>query len=173
MKKNYAYRAALSGILCALAIAMSFLESLLPPMPFLPPGAKPGLSNIVTMFAASSLTVADTLLIIITKSAFVFITRGVTAGAMSISGGLLSGAAMLILFRKGKDKLGLTGISVICALCHNAGQLITSALISGSKATLYYAPFLAVFALVTGTVSGLILRAVLPAAQKQKKIFMR
>ena len=173
MKKKYAYRTALSGILCALAIALSFLESLLPSIPFLPPGAKPGLSNIITMFAASSLALPDLCLIIITKSAFVFITRGATSAAMSLSGGILSGFAMFLLFRFCKDKLGLTGISVISALCHNAGQLLTSTILTGTSKTLYYAPFLAIFAIITGTLSGIIFKAVLPLAEKHKKYFMR
>ena len=50
-----ARKTALLGILCAQAIALSFLESLIPALPFLPPGAKPGFSNIVTMFAVLTL----------------------------------------------------------------------------------------------------------------------
>ena len=37
-----ARKTALLGILCAQAIALSFLENLIPSLPFLPPGAKPG-----------------------------------------------------------------------------------------------------------------------------------
>lgn len=38
-----ARRVALTGILSAEAIALSALEMMIPPVPFLPPGAKPGL----------------------------------------------------------------------------------------------------------------------------------
>ena len=48
-----ASKAALLGILCAVAVALSFLEGLLPALPI--PGAKLGLSNIVTMYALSAL----------------------------------------------------------------------------------------------------------------------
>ncbi|NLX93720.1 MAG: Gx transporter family protein, partial [Clostridiales bacterium] len=41
---------ALLGILGAQALALSALENLIPAFPGLPPGAKPGLSNIVTMY---------------------------------------------------------------------------------------------------------------------------
>ena len=44
-------RLALMGLLFALAMALSFLESLLPALPMLPPGIRLGLSNIVTMYA--------------------------------------------------------------------------------------------------------------------------
>ncbi|MBQ4603463.1 MAG: Gx transporter family protein, partial [Clostridia bacterium] len=85
MKKSLAYKTALSAILCALALALSFLESLLPPIPFLPPGAKPGFSNIIIMFAAGSLGLPQTLMIVLVKGGFAFVTRGVTAGIMSLS----------------------------------------------------------------------------------------
>ena len=43
------------AVLGALAIVLSALENLIPPLPMMPPGAKLGLSNIVTMFAAGHL----------------------------------------------------------------------------------------------------------------------
>lgn len=46
-------RVALLGILCALAVGLSFLEGLLPVLPV--PGAKLGLSNIIVMYALSAL----------------------------------------------------------------------------------------------------------------------
>ena len=57
MKNNsiFTKKIALMGILCALALSLSFLENLIPPLPFVPPGAKPGFSNIATMFSLSEL----------------------------------------------------------------------------------------------------------------------
>ncbi len=171
MKKNY--KLALVAILCALAIAVSFLESLIPPLPFMPPGAKPGFSNIITMFAAGSTGFVSAITIAIVKGLFAFVTRGATAGLMSASGGILSACAMYLLMRFAKDKLGLIGISVICALCHNFGQLLAAMLITSTANVIYYAPALAVFGIITGTVTGIILRAVIPALEKMKFAFVR
>ena len=171
MKKNVAYKTALSAILCALALSLSFLESLLPPIPFLPPGAKPGFSNIITMFAAGSLGFAQTLMIVLVKGCFAFVTRGVTAGIMSLSGGILSAAAMFVLLRYGNKIFGLMGISVISALFHNIGQLIAAAFITSTSSIIYYAPALAVFGIATGAVTGVIFKAVIPALDKFKKHF--
>lgn len=52
MKKK-TERIALIGLLGALALVLGILENLLPPLPGMPPGAKAGLSNLVTMFAAA------------------------------------------------------------------------------------------------------------------------
>lgn len=173
MKKNIAYKTALGAILCAQALALSFLEGLIPPIPFMPPGAKPGFSNIITMFAAGYLGLPQALTVTVIKGAFAFVTRGFTAGIMSLSGGLLSTLAMWILMKSANEKLGLAGISVICAVCHNAGQLAAATVITGTKEIVYYLPALAVFALITGTVTGFILKAVIPALEKQKKYFER
>ncbi|MBR4451363.1 MAG: Gx transporter family protein [Clostridia bacterium] len=171
--RNKIYRLALAAILCAQAIALSFIESLIPPLPFLPPGAKPGLSNIVTMFAADCVGAAQAYTITVIKSLFVFITRGFTAAAMSLAGGLLSCTAMILLIKFSKERLGIIGISVISALCHNAGQLIMSVFITGSDKTFYYAPFLAVFGVITGILTGIIFKAVLPALNAEKKHFVK
>lgn len=171
MKKNYAYKIALSAILCALALSLGFLESLIPPIPLLPPGAKPGFSNIITMFAAGSIGLPAALTIALLKGGFAFITRGLTAGLMSLSGGLLSALAMYLLMRFARNFLGLIGISVICALCHNIGQLFAAVFITGTANIVYYAPALAVFGLITGAVTGVVLRAVMPVLDKMKKYF--
>ncbi len=173
MKKTIAYKTALGAILCAQALALSFLEGLIPPLPFMPPGAKPGFSNIITMFAAGSIGLPTAVAITLVKGGFVFVTRGLTGAVMSISGGLLSVVAMYLLLRYARNFFGLTGISVICALCHNCGQLVAAAFITGTPNIIYYAPALAVFGAVTGAVTGLIFKAVVPALEKQKKYFFR
>lgn len=169
MKKNY--KIALAAVLCALAIALNFLEGQIPPLPFLPPGAKPGFSNIITMFAAGSLGFPQAVAVALVKGLFSFITRGATAGIMSLSGGLLSAVAMFILMRYARKHLGLIGISVICALCHNLGQLIAAMFITSTASIAYYAPALALFGIATGAVTGVILRAVIPALEKMKNHF--
>lgn len=171
MKKNFVYRTALTAILCALALALSFLESLLPPMPFLPPGAKPGFSNIITMFAAGNIGFSAATTVALVKGGFAFVTRGFTAGIMSLSGGILSAAAMYLLMRFAKKRLGFIGISVISALCHNIGQLFAAVFITGTASIMLYAPALAVFGVATGAVTGVVLRAVMPALEKMKKYF--
>lgn len=168
MKKNPAFRVALSAILCALALSIGFLESLLPPLPFFPPGAKPGLSNIITMYAAGSLGFFPAFSIALVKGMFAFVTRGVTAGIMSLSGGLLSAAAMFLLMRYAKKLFGMVGISVICAVVHNLGQLIAAVFITGTADVIYYAPALMLFGVITGALTGVILATVMPLLRKLK-----
>ena len=90
-------RLALMGLLFALAMALSFLESLLPALPMLPPGIRLGLSNIVTMYALFVLGPVSGYTIAVLKSLFVLLTRGAVAAAMSASGGIASVTVMLLL----------------------------------------------------------------------------
>ena len=169
MKKNPAYKVALPAILCALALSLGFLESLIPPLPLFPPGAKPGFSNIITMFAAGSLGLPTAMTVALVKGLFAFATRGVTAGIMRLSGGILSAVAIYLLMRYTTGFLGTVGISAICAVVHNMGQLAAAVFITGTADVIYYAPALAVFGVITGALTGIILGSVMPALEKIKK----
>lgn len=169
MKNNKNYNLALSAILCALALALNFVENLLPALPFLPPGAKPGLSNIIVMFAAGNLGLPYAMAITLIKGGFAFVTRGTTAALMSLSGGIISCLVSWLLFKFADKKLGLMGISVISALFHNAGQLLASIIITGNKMTAYYAPALALFGVVSGMLTGILLRALMPVLKKYRR----
>ena len=164
---------ALLGILGAQALVLSFFEMLLPALPFLPPGVKPGFSNIITMFCASTMGFSGAIIITVLKSGFAFLTRGATAFFMSFSGGFLSTVVMCLLLRAKKQPFGLMGIAVISAIFHNLGQLIVSLIISGTPAMLYYVPVLLIFAVLTGMVTGAVLKAVMPLLIKQSKFFDR
>ncbi len=155
MKKTVSL--AFLGLLGATAITLSFLEGLLPPLPFLPPGAKAGFSNIVTMFTASYFGLIPTIGICLLKSLFVLITRGVSAFCMSLFGGLVSGFVMWLCFRLHTSLL-VSG--VLGAITHNTAQLLTAMVLTGTPYLFTYYPFLLLFALVSGSITGLILRTI-------------
>lgn len=161
--KRKAYPIALSGVLGALALTLSYIEGLIPPLPMMPPGAKPGLSNIVVMFAASHLGLPYALFIALIKGAFALFTRGAVAGCMSLAGGLLSAFVGWFILRKTNLSFITTG--VLCALSHNAGQLFVASFITG-KTILYYAPMLVFFGVCSGVATGLLLYFFTRAAAK-------
>lgn len=163
-------RIALIGVMGALAVGLSYLESLIPAFPGFPPGAKPGLSNVTTMFLASSCGVADAFFITVIKGIFAGLTRGFTAMLMSLSGGVLSTVAACILLRSRKLNFGYIGIGIICAVCHNIGQLFTACIISGTVSLVFgYGPLLLIFAVMTGFITGSILKLVMPALKRFSK----
>lgn len=170
MIKTRTQKIALLGVLGALALALSAAESfLMPDVAILPPGAKPGLSNIVTMFAASCVSWAAAIYIVIIKAVFALVTRGVTAFLMSLTGGILSALVMIILLKFRKDSISFIGIGILSALMHNFGQLLVSFFMTGTSAVMGYAPFLILFGALTGFVTGSILKIIIPAIEKAVK----
>lgn len=152
-------RVAGTGIMFALALVMQFLESLIPsPFP-MAPGIKLGLSNIVTMFSLFSLGIPEAFLIVALKGLFAFITRGPSAGILSLAGGLLSVTVMALLSKLGRS-WGIT--SVAGAVFHNMGQLMAECVMLKSSAALYYAPVLMISGVVMGTVTAYVLRVLEP-----------
>ena len=158
MKKK-AEHIALIGLLGALALVLGILENLLPPLPGMPPGAKAGLSNLVTMFAAGAIG----LFIAAIKGLFAFLTRGVSAGLMSLCGGLLGTLIMGILWKK--TKFTPVFIGVCGAFGHNLAQLLVALWMTGFGA-LGYTPALALYSVVCGICTGLLLQVLLPLLEK-------
>ena len=158
-----AKKIAIFGLMGALAAVIGFFESaLLPALPFLPPGAKPGLSNIVTTFAVAAYSLVGGLYVTLCKAAFVFLTRGVTAGLMSLAGGLLSALCTYVLLRARRKRLSFIGVGALSAACHNAGQLTVAALLTGTWAIFGYGKLLLPLAALTGSLTGIILNIVMP-----------
>lgn len=173
MKKNLTFKVCYYGLLGAEAIALAFFENLIPALPFMPPGAKLGFSNIVTMIAAYSLGLPSALYIVLIKAVFAFLTRGITAFFMSLCGGILSAIAMFLLFKIKNNKAGISGISVISAVMHNLGQFIVACFLVGSKAVFGYAPFLLIFGIFMGLITGGIMKVILPVINKQKAYYIK
>ena len=98
-RRNYnkTHSIALSGLLFALAMALSFIEGTLV-IPGLLPGMKLGLANIVVMYALFFMGPKQALVLDVLKAFFVFLVSGWTAGFLSLCGGLLSLLVMWLLY---------------------------------------------------------------------------
>lgn len=143
---------ALTALLCALACVLSFAESaMLPPLPL---GVRLGLSNLCVLIAIELISVRSAASVVVFKTLFVFLTRGVTAFLMSVSGGVMSFVIALVLIKKTRASCVL--VSSVSALFHNTGQIITAALLTGSGYTLWYFPFLCLTGVASGVVTGLL-----------------
>ena len=98
------------------------------------------------------------------KALFAFLTRGATAGFLSLCGGALSLAVMLVLLQ-----LPVSGY-IFCAgsaLAHNLGQLAGAAVLLSSAMALGYAPVLLAAGLIVGGISCTLSRALFAALPKQ------
>ena len=155
-------RIALSGLLFALAMALSFIEGTLT-IPGLLPGMKLGLANIVVMYALFFMGPRQALVLDVLKALFVFLVSGFTAGFLSLCGGLLSLLVMAMLYYVVPVRPTWFILSVCGALAHNVGQLLGAGVIISSSLSLYYAPVMLVLGLVMGALTSITLKALLPA----------
>ncbi|MBQ6550162.1 MAG: Gx transporter family protein [Lachnospiraceae bacterium] len=168
--RNIAYY----GIAGTLAIVLSMLESVLVPyIPGLPPGAKPGLSNVVVMLLAATGQTAGLLFPVLMKSIFVLLTRGMSAFLMSLSGGILSAAAMILMHRAKLKSIGEAGIGIVSACMHNAGQLLVSFFYTGTAALIWYLPVLLLFGAAAGLATGIFTAVLLPHARRLAVLFRK
>ena len=148
-------RLALMGLLFALAMALSFLESLLPALPMLPPGIRLGLSNIVTLVALVTLGPSFTLGVSLCRVGVLYLASGnFTSLFLSLLGALFSLLAMA-LAKKGLGKVfSLYGVSVIGAACHNVGQILGACILMKSLGVISYLPLLLILGLFTGCLNA-------------------
>ncbi len=145
---------ALMALLTAIALTIFVVENQLPaPVPV--PGVKLGLANIITLV---------TMLLLGKKEAGAVLLVRVLMGAMfagspstllfSAAGGFLAWLVMCLtvgLF----DEKQLWIVSALAGLAHNAGQLLTCALVVKTPGIFAYAPILAVSGVLTGVFTGL------------------
>ena len=161
MRSNKSRRIAWMGLLFALAIVLSFVESLITPLLGLMPAVKLGLTNVVIMYALLFLPRRYAAALVVLKALFAFLTRGATAGFLSLAGGLLSFVVLSLLLCL-PGTIGGYVFSACGALAHNLGQLAGAAVILSSGAALAYAPILMIAGLIVGGITWMLLKALLP-----------
>lgn len=161
--KTPAQRVARMGLLFALALILSLLEGWVTPMLGLPPGVKLGLANTVVLYAILFLGKWQALTLVLLKAAFALFARGIMAGALSLCGGVLSFAVILLLLLP-KKKIAILLLSVAGAVAHNMGQMLVVWLWLGTF-SLIYAPVLVLSGVAMGCLVALITKAILPTLQ--------
>ena len=154
----------LTGMIFALALILSIVESVLPPLPL--PGVKFGLSNIAVMYALFFLSKGQAYSIAVLKSLFVVITRGLLAGILSLTGGILSLTIMLLLMVLFRDRISYMVTSISGAIAHNIGQFIAVSFIYTGMHLWAYLPALLISGVGAGIITAVLLRFVIPAFER-------
>lgn len=173
MKKMSTAAVAQLGLLGALCMTLSFLETLLPPLPFLPPGFKLGLANIAVMYALLCGGLGWGFCLCALKALFTLGMSGGLAFLLSLAGSLLSVLVMAGLMRLFGLRISYAALSVSGALCHNAAQLFVVTLIADSPGIFYYAPVLVLAALLCGCATAALVRLLMPYYRKYTALFSR
>ncbi len=156
----------LTGLLFSIALVLSLVENMLPLLPIAVPGIKFGLSNIIIMYSLFFIGAKQAYMIAILKSLFVFVTRGLIASTLSLSGGLLSISVMFLLLFLLKEKVSYLGISIAGAVSHNIAQFLVVTLIYVSVSIWAYLPVLLISGVIAGLLTAALLKVLLPALKR-------
>ena len=141
------------GLIAALALVLSYLESLVPSLGV--PGVKLGLPNIAIVFALYRLGWRDACIISLVRVFLVFLLFGNGAGlAYSLAGAALSLALMGLLKKTGK--FSSVGVSVAGGVAHNAGQILVAMALLETARLAWYLPVLWISGTVAGVLIGIV-----------------
>ena len=156
-RNSYALRTkklALSAILAAMAMILSYIEALFPlPVPI--PGIKLGLANIVVLIAIYRLGFKYAFTINFVR---IFTTgllfTGLFGALYSFAGGVLSIIVMYVLYRT--NWFSMVGISMAGGVAHNLGQLIMACLIMSNIKLMSYFAVLLFAGMASGILMGIV-----------------
>ena len=141
------------GLLTALALVLSYLESLIPPLWV--PGGKLGLPNLAVVFALYRLGWKDACAISLVRVVLVTLLFGNGAAlAYSIAGAALSLSLMGLLKKTGK--FSTVGVSVAGGVAHNAGQILVAMALLETSRLAWYLPVLWVSGTIAGVLIGIV-----------------
>ena len=140
---------ALGGILTALAMIFSYIESLIPI-----PGVKLGIANIAIISVLYLLGSGQALLVNLLRITLTAVLFGnFNSFLFSMAGGMLSLLGMVVLKKSGH--FSIVGVSVAGGVFHNVGQITAAVFLMDTTAIYYYLPVLLIFGIVTGIIIGL------------------
>ena len=146
-------KTAFLGVMTALALIFSYVESLVP-IPIPVPGIKLGLANlmvVVLLFTVGTKEAFWMNLARILLSGFLF--GNFSSILYSIAGALVSVGVMLLLKRTGR--FSIIGVSIAGGTAHNIGQILVAAAVLENLDLLFYAPILMITGEVTGFLIGI------------------
>ena len=152
------------GLFLALALILSYVESLLP-LSFGIPGIKLGLPNLIVvllLYQGDARQAGLVNFLRIMLSGFLF--SNLYGILYALAGAVLSFMAMLLGKRTGW--FSIVGVSVLGGVLHNIGQILVAIMVVETFYVGYYIPFLIVAGTVAGAVLGSVAMELVPYLRK-------
>ena len=143
------------GLFTAVAMILSFVETLLPPLTTALPGIKMGLPNIAIMFILYRVGWKEATVVSIVRVILVSLLFGsVMSMAYSLGGAILSLLIMTLMQKL--TSFNRVSISVVGGVCHNIGQILVAWAVTGTAQIVYYLPVLLISGCAAGILVGLV-----------------
>ena len=144
-------KVALYGVLSAVCLVFSYIETLLP-LTFIAPGVKIGLANGIALLLILKNDIKGAFLVNIIRIILLnLLFVSPFALIFSLSAGIIS---TLVMWLVSKTKIfGAVGFSILGALTHNLVQTVVALILLGTG-VIYYLPFLIFSAIISGGFIG-------------------
>lgn len=153
-------RTAYMGLLLALALILSYVETLIPFQTGIP-GIKLGLANLAVVLCLYLFDWKRTFLLAAVKALLSgFLFGNLFMIVYSLAGAWFS--AMIMIFLKKSRWFHVLTVSAAGGVMHNMGQLLVASLVVETYGVVYYMPVLIIAGLLTGSVIGIVAALVLP-----------
>ena len=165
--RNKTKRIALLGVLTSVALVLSYLEAMLPPISTMAPGIKMGLPNLIIIFVLYKFGFKEAATVSFIR---VFIVAAFFGGnimtlAYSVAGAVLS-LLLMALFKK-INLFSMVGVSILGGISHNLGQVLVAIFLFDTIQIGYYMIILT----ITGTIAGVVIGVISSIlAKKLEKI---
>ena len=144
------------SLMVAYSLVLYIIETYIPnPLIAIFPGAKLGLSNIITLISLMILGIKNTCIILTIRIILSSIFAGPISYLLFSAGGAYLSLIFMYLASKIKD-FSLIGVSIIGAIGHNIGQLLVASIIVENINMIGYLPFMLIASLLTGMFIGLV-----------------
>ena len=143
------------GIMTAISVVISIIESYFTFISDFIPGLKLGLSNIVIIYVLYKYGFKTSIMVSIIRVLIVALLRtgfGINF-FFSLSGALFSIIAMVLVK---KTKLSIIGVSIVGSIFHSIGQVLVGILVLNNYNITYYLPYLLIFSIPTGIIVGIV-----------------
>ena len=144
------------SLMVAYSLVLYIIETYIPnPLIAIFPGAKLGLSNIITLISLIILGINNTCIILTIRIILSSIFTGPISYLLFSAGGAYLSLICMYFASKIKD-FSLIGVSIIGAIGHNIGQLLVASIIVENINMIGYLPFMLIASLLTGMFIGLV-----------------
>lgn len=167
MNKINTKKLILLGLMVSYSLVLFLIETIIPnPLIAIFPGAKLGLSNIITLLCLINFGLKDTFKILTVRIIISSMFAGpISTLLFSIAGGYMSLFGMYLAL-KIRD-LSIIGVSVCGAIMHNIGQLLMAAIIIKNISMMSYLPVMLGASVVTGVFIGIVAKYTEPVLKRQ------
>ena len=156
MSTNKTTKMIYMGLLISTALILSLIEKMIP-VPFIAPGAKLGLANLIIIISVCTLDNYKEAFTVLILRILLSTLLGSSFSMLmySISGGILSFIITVLVKKLGGKYVSIIGVSSAAAVFHNIGQLFVASLIVDNWGIFLYLPILSVAGIGTGIFVGL------------------